>query len=41
VARISPSDIGVILNKLVEEKAEEWKEEQQDNTDSVKNQNQE
>jgi type II secretory pathway component PulF len=29
------------LNKLVEEKAEEWKEEQQDNTDSVKNQNQE
>ena len=27
------------MNKLVEEKAEEWKEEQQDNTDSVKNQN--
>ena len=25
--RISPCDIGVILNKLVEEKAEEWKEE--------------
>ncbi|HEX2068315.1 MAG TPA: hypothetical protein VHF08_06400 [Nitrososphaeraceae archaeon] len=41
MARVSQSDIGVILNKLVEEKAEEWKEEQQDNTDSVKNQNQE
>ena len=41
VARISPSDIGVILNKIVEEKTKGWKEEQQDNTDSEKNQNQE
>jgi hypothetical protein len=40
-ARISPSDIGIILNKIVEEKTKGWKEEQQNNTDSVKNQNQE
>ena len=41
-ARISFRDIGVILNKAVEEKSEGWKEErQQDNTDSEKNQNQE
>jgi transposase len=40
-ARISPRDIRVILNKSVQEKAEEWKEEQQDNTDSEKNQNHE
>jgi transposase len=38
VARISPRDIGVILNKAVEDKN---REEQQDNTDSEKNQNQE
>ena len=37
--RISPRDIGVILNKAVEEKIEGIK--QQDNTDSEKNQNQE
>jgi transposase len=41
-ARISPRDIGVILNKVIEEKKTEgWKEEQQDNTNSEKNQNQE
>jgi transposase len=40
-ARISPRDIGIILNKAIEEKTEGLKEEQQDNTDSEKNQNQE
>jgi transposase len=41
-ARISPRDIGVILNKVIEEKkAEGLKEErQQDNIDSEKNQTQ-
>jgi hypothetical protein len=39
-ARISPRDIGVILNKVIEEKKTEGNEEQ-DNTDSEKNQNQE
>jgi hypothetical protein len=39
-ARISPRDIGVILNKVIEEKKIEGNEEQ-DNTDSEKNQNQE
>jgi Trp operon repressor len=39
--RMSFRDIGAILNKIVEEKTKGWKEEQQDNTDSVKNQNQE
>ena len=37
-ARISPRDIGFILNKAVEEKKTEGNEEQ-DNTDSEKNQN--
>jgi DNA-binding transcriptional regulator LsrR (DeoR family) len=37
-ARISPRDIGVILNKAVEGKKIEGNEEQ-DNTDSEKNQN--
>jgi hypothetical protein len=37
-ARISPRDIGVILNKAVEGKKTEGNEEQ-DNTDSEKNQN--
>jgi transposase len=40
-ARISPRDIVIILNKAIEEKTEGLKEEQQDNTDSQKNQNQE
>src|SRR5687768_12331091 len=41
-ARISPRDIGVILNNVIEEKkTERLKEEEQDNTDSEKNQNQE
>jgi transposase len=41
-ARISPRDIGIILNKVVEEKkAEGSKEQQQDNISSEKNQNQE
>src|ERR671918_1538748 len=35
-ARISPRDIGVILNKVIEEKN---REEQQDNNDGEKNQN--
>ena len=39
-ARISPRDIGVILNKVVEGKKTEGNEER-DNTDSKKNQNQE
>jgi hypothetical protein len=30
-ARISPRDIGIILNKRIEEKTEGWKEEEQDN----------
>jgi transposase len=38
--RISPRDIGVILNKAIEERTEASKE-QQDNTDSEKNHNQE
>jgi DNA-directed RNA polymerase specialized sigma subunit len=38
VARISPRDIGVILNKVIEEKTEGLKEEQDG---SEKNQNQE
>src|SRR5215203_1565317 len=38
-ARISPRDIGVILSKVIEEKSEETKEEQ-DNIDSEKNQTQ-
>ena len=41
-ARISPRDIGVILNRVVEEKKTKGlKEEEQDNTDSEKNHNQE
>jgi DNA invertase Pin-like site-specific DNA recombinase len=36
-ARISPRDIGVILNKVVEEKTLGLKEEEQNNTDSEKN----
>jgi transposase len=40
-ARISPRYIGVILNKVIEEKIEGSKEEEQVNTDSEKNQNQE
>jgi transcriptional antiterminator len=36
--RISPRDIGVILNKVIEEKTEGSKEEEQDNIDSEKNQ---
>jgi len=38
-ARISPRDIGLILNKVIEEKIEG--NEEQDNTDSEKNQNRE
>ena len=38
--RISPRDIGVILNKVIEGQKTEGNEEQ-DNTDSEKNQNQE
>ena len=38
-ARISPRDIGVILNKAVEEKTEA-KGQQDNNTDTVKNQEQ-
>jgi hypothetical protein len=44
VARISPRDIGVILNKVIEEKTEELKEElqqQDNNTDTQKNLNRE
>src|SRR5919106_1681730 len=40
-ARISPRDIGVILNKVIEEKKTERSKEEQDNIDSEKNQNQE
>ena len=40
-ARISPRDIGVILNKAVEEKKSEGSKEQQNNDDAEKNQNQE
>ena len=41
-ARISPRDIGVILNKVIEEKKTKGlKEEEQDNIDSKKNQSQE
>src|SRR5919112_2348079 len=39
-ARISPRDIGVILNKEIEEKTEGLKEEQQEDNDSDKNQEQ-
>src|SRR5215212_2731529 len=39
-ARISPRDIGIILNKVMEEKKERLKEEQ-DNNDAEKNQSQE
>src|ERR687891_2454445 len=39
-ARISPRDIGVILNKVIEEKTEGLKEEQQEDNDSDKNQEQ-
>jgi transposase len=40
-ARISPRDIGVILNKAVEEKEErEERKRQQDNNDAMKNQKQ-
>jgi DNA-binding CsgD family transcriptional regulator len=39
-ARISPRDIGIILNKVVEEKSEASKEEQRDNIDLEKNQTQ-
>ena len=39
-ARISPRDIGIILNKIVEEKSEASKEEQRDNSDLEKNQTQ-
>ena len=39
VARISPRDIGIILNKVIEEKTEGIK--QQNNIVSEKNQNQE
>ena len=39
-ARISPRDIGVILNKVIEEKREGLKEEQQEDNDSDKNQEQ-
>jgi DNA invertase Pin-like site-specific DNA recombinase len=40
-ARISPRDIGIILNKVIEEKKiDESKEEEQDNIDSEKNQTQ-
>jgi DNA-binding CsgD family transcriptional regulator len=40
-ARISPRDIGVILNKVMEEKNAEGLKEGQDNLNSEKNQNQE
>ena len=40
-ARISPRDIGVILNKAVKEKKSEGSKEQQNNDDAEKNQNQE
>jgi hypothetical protein len=42
-ARISPRDIGIILNKVIEEKkkTEGWKEEQQNNNDSKENRQQE
>jgi hypothetical protein len=40
-ARISPRDIGVILNKVVKEKGEASKEQGQDNNGNEKNQNQE
>jgi transposase len=40
-ARISPRDIGVILNKVIEQKKTEGLKEQQDNINSKKNQNQE
>ena len=40
-ARISPRDIGVILNKVMEEKKTEAKVQEDNNTDAEKNQNQE
>jgi transposase len=42
-ARMSPRDIGIILNKVIEEKnkTEGWKEEQQNNNDSKENKQQE
>jgi hypothetical protein len=40
-ARISPRDIGVILNKAVEDKKSEKSKEEQDNNSGEKNQNQE
>jgi hypothetical protein len=41
-ARISPRDIGAILDKVLKEKKTKgWKEEEQDNTNLEKNQNQE
>jgi transposase len=39
-ARISPRDIGVILNKVIEQKKTEGLKEQQDNDDAEKNQEQ-
>ena len=39
-ARISPRDIGVILNKVIEEKSEGLKEQGQDNIDLEKNETQ-
>ena len=40
-ARISPRDIRIILNKVIEEKKSERSKEQQNNDDAEKNQNQE
>ena len=40
-ARISPRDIGVILNKVMEEKKTEAKGQQDNNTDTENNQEQE
>src|SRR5215213_10294756 len=41
-ARISPRDIGIIMNKVIKGKTtERLKEEEQDNIDAEKNQNQE
>jgi DNA-binding CsgD family transcriptional regulator len=40
-ARISPRDIRIILNKVIEQKKSEGSKEQQDNDDAEKNQNQE
>jgi transposase len=39
-ARISPCDIGVILNKVIEQKKTEGLKDQQDNDDAKKNQEQ-